>query len=215
MTSAGRTPRPQHVPDRARLKIEITTLVHIHSSLLVAYLTLLVGLGFGLLAVHAPRRVLLRLGVLVLLVCGQALIGTVQFFAGVPAALVAVHVAGATLCTAGTAALWASMRERASPNRSSADSTHSANCRSRSPRAVSAVRSTRAVARRGRVAQACRPRGHRSRPRGIEQLVRLDADLVSRGPQRGMPHLPQLEIRFDSLLSGKCMRLPPPRKPTR
>ncbi|BBU23082.1 cytochrome aa3 controlling protein [Mycobacterium xenopi] len=116
VTSAG-----PHAGDRStfrtvpRLKIEITTLVHIHSSLLVAYLTLLVGLGFGLLAVHAPRRVLLRLGVLVLLVCGQALIGTVQFFAGVPAALVAVHVAGATLCTAGTAALWASMRERAQP----------------------------------------------------------------------------------------------------
>jgi heme a synthase len=36
----------------------------------------------------------------------------VQFFAGVPAALVALHVAGAAVCTAATAALWASMRER-------------------------------------------------------------------------------------------------------
>ncbi|BBY08426.1 heme A synthase [Mycobacterium noviomagense] len=96
-----------------RLAVQITTLVHVHSSLLVAYLALLIGLGFGLLAVHAPRPVLLRLGVLVLLVCGQALVGTVQFFTGVPAALVAVHVAGAALCTAATAALWASMRERA------------------------------------------------------------------------------------------------------
>ena len=41
--------------------------------------------------------------------------GTVQFFTGVPAALVAVHVAGAAACTAATAALWASMRERAEP----------------------------------------------------------------------------------------------------
>jgi cytochrome c oxidase assembly protein subunit 15 len=110
-----------HAGDRSttrtvpRLKVEITTLVHIHSSLLVAYLALLVGLGFGLLAVRAPRPVLLRLGVLVLLVCGQALIGTVQFFTGVPAALVALHVGGAALCTAATAALWASMRERAQP----------------------------------------------------------------------------------------------------
>ncbi|BCO36482.1 heme A synthase [Mycobacterium heckeshornense] len=108
-----------HAGDRStirtvpRLKIEITTLVHVHSSLLIAYLTLLVGLGFGLLAVRAPRPVLLRLGVLVLLVCGQALIGAVQFFTGVPAALVTVHVAGAAVCTAATAALWASMRERA------------------------------------------------------------------------------------------------------
>jgi heme a synthase len=104
-------------PDRTvpRLRIEITTLVHAHSSLLVAYLALLFGLGFGLLAVRAPRPVLLRLGVLVLLVFAQATVGTVQFFTGVPAALVAVHVAGAAACTAATAALWASTRERTEP----------------------------------------------------------------------------------------------------
>ncbi len=95
-----------------RLQIEITTLVHAHASLLVAYLTLIVGLGFGLLAVRAPRQVMLRLGVLLALVCAQGLVGTVQFFTGVPAALVAVHVLGAAACTAATAALWASMRER-------------------------------------------------------------------------------------------------------
>ncbi|HYR12750.1 MAG TPA: heme A synthase, partial [Mycobacterium sp.] len=42
-------------------------------------------------------------------------VGTVQFFTGVPAALVAVHVLGAAACTAATAALWASMRERPKP----------------------------------------------------------------------------------------------------
>jgi cytochrome c oxidase assembly protein subunit 15 len=109
---AGDTSPYRTVP---RLRIEITTLVHAHSSLLVAYLGLLVGLGFGLLAVHAPRPVLLRLGVLVLLVFAQATVGTAQFFTGVPAALVAVHVAGAAACTAATAALWASMRERTEP----------------------------------------------------------------------------------------------------
>jgi heme a synthase len=81
--------------------------------LLVAYLSLLVALGFALLAVRAPRPVVLRLGVLLMLVCAQGLVGTVQFFTGVPAALVAIHVAGAAACTAATAALWASMRERA------------------------------------------------------------------------------------------------------
>lgn len=109
---AGDTSPRRTVP---RLRIEITTLVHAHSSLLVAYLALLVGLGFGLLAVHAPRPVLLRLGVLVAAVFGQAVVGTVQFFTGVPAALVAVHVAGAAICTAAAAALWASMRERTQP----------------------------------------------------------------------------------------------------
>ena len=98
-----------------RLEVQINTLVHMHSSLLVAYLALLVGLGFGLVAVAAPRAVLVRLGVLLALVCAQGVVGTTQYFTGVPAALVAVHVAGAAACTAATAALWASMRERAKP----------------------------------------------------------------------------------------------------
>jgi len=98
-----------------RLQVEITTLVHVHSTLLVVYLTLVVGLGFGLMAVRAPRPVGLRLGVLLALVCAQGTVGTAQFLTGVPAALVAVHVAGAAACTAATAALWASLRERTEP----------------------------------------------------------------------------------------------------
>ena len=109
---AGDKSIDQPVP---RLQIEITTLVHMHASLLIAYLALVVGLGFGLLAVHAPRSVMLRLGVLLALVVAQGLVGTVQFFTGVPAALVAVHVLGAAACTAATAALWASMRQRTEP----------------------------------------------------------------------------------------------------
>ena len=73
------------------------------------------ALGFALMAVRAPRPVLLRLGVLLILVLAQGFVGTVQFFTGVPAALVAIHVAGAAACTAATAALWASMRERTEP----------------------------------------------------------------------------------------------------
>ena len=109
---AGDKSVEQPVP---RLQVEITTLVHVHSSLLVAYLALIVGLGFGLAAVRAPKPVVLRLWVLLVLVCAQGMVGTVQFFTGVPAALVAVHVAGAAACTAATAALWASMRQRAEP----------------------------------------------------------------------------------------------------
>jgi cytochrome c oxidase assembly protein subunit 15 len=109
---AGDKSAEQPVP---RLQVEITTLVHLHTSLLIAYLTLIVGLGFSLSAVRAPKPVVLRLRVLLALVCAQGTVGTVQFFTGVPAALVAVHVAGAAACTAATAALWASMRERAEP----------------------------------------------------------------------------------------------------
>lgn len=106
---AGDKSIEQPVP---RLQVEITTLVHLHSSLLVAYLSLLVALGFALLAVRAPRHVLIRLSVLVAIVVAQGTVGAVQVLTGVPAALVAVHVAGAAACTAATAALWASMRQR-------------------------------------------------------------------------------------------------------
>lgn len=98
-----------------RLQVEITTLVHAHSSLTVAYLTLLVGLGFGLAAVRAPRIVVTRLAVLGALVCAQAIVGIVQFYAGIPEALVIIHVAFAVLCTGATAALWTAMRQRAQP----------------------------------------------------------------------------------------------------
>ncbi len=104
-------------PERTipRLEVEIVTLAHAHATLLVAYLSLLVGLGAGLLAVRAPRSVRRPLMVLIALVAAQALVGLVQYHTGVPAVLVAVHVAGAAACTAGTAALWASMRKRTQP----------------------------------------------------------------------------------------------------
>ena len=50
--------------------------------------------------------------VLVATVCAQALVGIVQYFTDVPAALVVIHVGGAGACIAATAALWASMRVR-------------------------------------------------------------------------------------------------------
>jgi cytochrome c oxidase assembly protein subunit 15 len=106
---AGDKSASQPVP---RLQVEVTTLVHLHSTVLVAYLALIVGLACALLAMRAPRSIMVRLWVLLALVCAQGLVGTVQFFTGVPAALVAVHVAGAAACTAATSALWASMRQR-------------------------------------------------------------------------------------------------------
>ncbi|MCP2288022.1 COX15/CtaA family protein [Nocardia amikacinitolerans] len=95
-----------------RLQVEIVTLVHLHSQLLVGYLALLVGLGFGLYAVGISRTVRTRLFVLLGVVCAQALVGVVQYFTDVPAALVVTHVAGAAACTAATAALWAALRTR-------------------------------------------------------------------------------------------------------
>ena len=94
---------------------EIVTLVEVHATLLIVYLALLLVLGFALRRVRADRDIIRRLVVLLILVAAQALVGRVQFSLGVPAALVALHVAGAAACTAATSALWASMRQRAEP----------------------------------------------------------------------------------------------------
>ncbi|WP_046319282.1 heme A synthase [Mycobacterium sp. UM_Kg1] len=99
----------------ARLKVEIATLAHLHESLLIGFLGLLVGLAFGLAAVHAAKPVTRRLTLVVALALGQGLIGVVQYFTGVPAVLVTLHVAGAVLVTGATASLWASLRERTQP----------------------------------------------------------------------------------------------------
>ncbi|MGV9414877.1 COX15/CtaA family protein [Nocardia sp. NPDC003693] len=96
----------------ARLEVEISTLVHLHAELLVAYLSLVVGLGFGLAAIGMTAAIRKRLIVLIALISSQALVGIVQYFTDVPAALVAIHVGGAAACVAATAALWASMRTR-------------------------------------------------------------------------------------------------------
>ncbi|TDP41276.1 COX15/CtaA family protein [Nocardia ignorata] len=96
----------------ARLEVEIVTLVHLHSQLLIGYLALLIGLAFGLYAVGITPAIRKRLFVLLGIVLSQALVGVVQYFTDVPAALVAIHVGGAAACTAATAALWASLRTR-------------------------------------------------------------------------------------------------------
>lgn len=98
-----------------RLEVEIVTLAHLHGTLLVAYLCLLIGVAAGLLAVRAPADSIRKLWVLVAMVVAQGVIGFVQYHTGVPAVLVALHVAGAAACTAGTAVLWASMRQRTQP----------------------------------------------------------------------------------------------------
>ncbi|WP_328663834.1 COX15/CtaA family protein [Nocardia salmonicida] len=95
-----------------RLEVEIVTLVHLHSQLLIGYLALLIGLAFGLYAVGMSAAIRKRLFVLLGLVLAQALVGIVQYFTDVPAALVAIHVGGAAACTAATAALWASLHTR-------------------------------------------------------------------------------------------------------
>ncbi|NUS42859.1 MAG: heme A synthase [Mycobacteriaceae bacterium] len=99
-----------------RLALPIVALVHAHAQFVVGYLALLIGLLCGLYAVHAARPVLARGWAVLGVALAQGLVGVVQYFTHVPAALVAVHVAGAALCTVATAALWASQHTRVRPD---------------------------------------------------------------------------------------------------
>ncbi|WP_373696109.1 COX15/CtaA family protein [Actinomycetospora aurantiaca] len=85
----------------------VADLAMAHAHLLFGFLGLLVGLGFLLHAVAAPRSVLVRFRVLVVVTLAQGLLGGIQYAIGVPEVLVALHVLGSMLVVAATAWLWA------------------------------------------------------------------------------------------------------------
>lgn len=109
VTAAG-----PHAGDAAtpRLDIAIPTLAQLHADLLFAFLGLLAGLGFALLAVGVPARTWRRYAVLVGVVVAQGTLGLVQYATGVPEVLVALHVLGAASVVVVMAALWTGSRNR-------------------------------------------------------------------------------------------------------
>jgi cytochrome c oxidase assembly protein subunit 15 len=88
-----------------RLDIAVPDAARIHGTTVMVFLALtLVTLAFVIRA-RAPERVYRRIGILLALLVAQAAVGYVQYFNGVPAWLVGVHVAGATAVFAATVAL--------------------------------------------------------------------------------------------------------------
>ena len=115
VTSAG-----PHAGDAATPRLDafsVPELATVHAHLLFAFLGLLVGLGFLLHAVGAPRPVVVRFRVLVLVTLAQGGLGGAQYALGVPEVLVALHVLGAMLTTAAAAWLWAATTQPAPSER--------------------------------------------------------------------------------------------------
>jgi heme a synthase len=98
--------------DTPRLALGVPATAQLHADLLFAYLGVLVGLGFALRAVAAPRALHRRYAFLVAAVVAQGVLGGVQYALGVPEALVSLHVLGAALVTVAAAALWAGTARR-------------------------------------------------------------------------------------------------------
>jgi len=87
-----------------RFDFDISHVARIHG------ISVMVFLGLTLLTLRlvrrtrAPEAVLNRLGVVLLVACVQAAIGYIQYFNGIPALLVGMHIAGATAVW--TAVVW-------------------------------------------------------------------------------------------------------------
>lgn len=94
-----------------RLDLPVASLVQGHADLLFLFLGMLVALGFALRAASAPALLWRRYGLLLVAVTAQGALGMVQYWLGVPEALVAMHVLGAALVTVATAALWCASRD--------------------------------------------------------------------------------------------------------
>jgi cytochrome c oxidase assembly protein subunit 15 len=103
-----------HSGDRGakRNHLDPEAIAQVHADLVFLLVGLSVALWFALRAVGAPRSAVRAAAVLVLVELAQGLIGFVQYFTHLPAALVAAHMLGASLVwTATLAALW-NLRER-------------------------------------------------------------------------------------------------------
>ncbi|MEJ5919813.1 MULTISPECIES: COX15/CtaA family protein [unclassified Corynebacterium] len=106
VTGAGPHAGDASVLPEDRLQLPITELSHVHAGFMYLYLGLTIGLVFSLLAVKADRGAVKIGWWLVGMIIVQAGVGMVQYWSGVPEALVPVHVAGSGIVTGLTAILY-------------------------------------------------------------------------------------------------------------
>ncbi|MBB2922183.1 COX15/CtaA family protein [Cellulomonas cellasea] len=85
----------------------------LHAASVWAFLALLTVLVVGLLRAPAPQRTRRAAVVLVVVTLAQGLVGYVQYFTGLPALLVGVHMLGAALLAAALTAFVRELRPRA------------------------------------------------------------------------------------------------------
>jgi cytochrome c oxidase assembly protein subunit 15 len=83
--------------DARRFGFEIESVTRIHSLAVIAFVVLLLGVLGRAGREGAPKPFQERARQLLLVSCAQAAVGWVQWFAGVPALLVGIHILGATL----------------------------------------------------------------------------------------------------------------------
>jgi heme a synthase len=125
VTGAG--PHSGDVPGTSqratRLELHIPDVARVHGTAAMVLLALvLVTLGV-VYTTRAPNAVVRRLGVLLAVLVAQAGVGYAQYFNGIPALLVGIHVAGATALWAATVWFALGVTERPAPAERMADVT--------------------------------------------------------------------------------------------
>ncbi|MEA3075550.1 MAG: heme a synthase [Actinomycetota bacterium] len=95
-----------------RLPFSISAVARLHSLAVWLFLAVAAYLVVGLRRSGAPAAVLQRGSVLLVVVVAQGAVGYAQYFSGVPAVLVAVHIAGAVAVWIATLRLVLSLRTR-------------------------------------------------------------------------------------------------------
>ncbi|HEX6311024.1 MAG TPA: COX15/CtaA family protein [Acidimicrobiia bacterium] len=89
-----------------RFNLVIPEVARVHGATVMAFLVLVLVTLAVLRRVRAPRNVQERLGVLLVAVVAQAGVGYAQYFNDIPALLVGIHIAGATVVWAAVVAFY-------------------------------------------------------------------------------------------------------------
>jgi cytochrome c oxidase assembly protein subunit 15 len=88
----------------ARIDVPIDDVARLHGTMVMVFLALVLGMLWLVRHDRAPLAVQTRVSVVLALLVAQGTVGYVQYFNGIPAWLVGIHVAGATAVFAAT--LW-------------------------------------------------------------------------------------------------------------
>lgn len=100
----------------ARLPFELRTIAWLHADAVFLFMGLLIGLLVALTVQGTAPRALRRTWLLFAIAAVQAVVGYAQFFAGLPALLVLVHILGAVLVWVSVLFIPPALRERGGVN---------------------------------------------------------------------------------------------------
>lgn len=98
-----------------RFALDFRTVATLHAEVVILFIGLLLGLLAAVHAVGAPRTLLRRTWVLLAVTLAQGGVGWLQYFTGLPRALVNLHMLGACLLVVALAAVVLGTRTRSAP----------------------------------------------------------------------------------------------------